>query len=118
MTSVIRSEFRGTDDWLDRLPQHRRHKLQNELAKARANDALVDTLLFTQFADKANIICMNKRWKIRKEKFDREFARIHSLRNHLAHANDYAASPGAAAETCRTVRLIDEWIDHLTLLLP
>ena len=92
MINVIRYEFNGTEEWLDRLLKRRRLRLQDQLGKARVGDAFVDALLFTQFADKVNILSKSERWKIRKDQFDSEFERIHSLRNHLAHANDYCTA--------------------------
>jgi hypothetical protein len=54
------------------------------------------------------------RFLIAKNVFQNQFKKIQSLRNHLAHANDYAASPEAAIGNCKTVRLIDEWNDRLS----
>jgi cation transport ATPase len=42
--------------WLECLSGGRQQKLQAEIAKARKEDASVDLLLFTQFADKATIL--------------------------------------------------------------
>jgi hypothetical protein len=117
MTNVIRHEFDGTEDWLDRLSKKRRDRLQAEIAKARFDDCLVDALLFTQFPDKATIVRKSPRFKFDVDTFENEFEKIRSLRNHLAHANDYATSPEAAVETSSTVRLIDKWTDQLAQLM-
>jgi hypothetical protein len=109
MTNVIRREFDRTEAWLDRLSNGRRTNLKNEIGKARIDDGLVDALLFTQFIDKVTIIRKSPLFKFARDLFESELKKIQSLRNHLAHANDYAASPEAASETCKTVRLIDKW---------
>jgi hypothetical protein len=114
MTNVIRREFDQTEAWLGRLSEGRRRNLENQIGKARVDDGLVDALLFTQFIDKVTIIRKSPLFKFGRDLFESELKKIQSLRNHLAHANDYAASPEAASETCRTVRLIDKWSKHLS----
>jgi hypothetical protein len=116
MTGVIRQEFNGSDAWLNRISEHRRQKLQGEIAKARSDEPLVDALLFTQFVDKANIIRKSGRLMVGKSAFESQFKKIQALRDRLAHANDYASSPNAAIDTCKTVRMIDEWNDRLSKL--
>jgi hypothetical protein len=44
-------------------------------------------------------------------------ARHRVIRNHLAHANNYAASPEAAVNSCQTIRLVDKWSRRFTRLL-
>jgi hypothetical protein len=109
MTRVIRCVFKGSEKWLDSLSEGRRQKLQDEIKLAREKNAFVEALLFTQFADKATILHRSERRKVRGADFKSEFRMIQTLRDHLAHANDYAASPEAAVVTCETVRLIDQW---------
>jgi hypothetical protein len=117
MTSVIRKVFTGSDDWLSCLVDGRRRKLQGEIDNSRAKSELVDSLLFTQFVDKATIIHKRCRFQIEQAAFESQYKQIQFLRDHVAHANDYAASPEAAAETCKTVRLIDQWNKQLLNLL-
>jgi hypothetical protein len=113
MADVIRREFKGTDKWLDRLPDGRQQKLHVEISKARGDDDLIEALLFTQFSDKITIILRSPRFSFEKKEFECELKQIQSLRDHLAHANDYASSAQAASETCRTVRSIDKWSRQL-----
>jgi hypothetical protein len=82
--------------------------LKDGIAKAQREDGPIDPLLFTQFADKVTIIRRSS-FADGNDTFADELKKIQSLRDHLAHANDYAASPEAAAETCRIVRSIDQW---------
>jgi CBS domain-containing protein len=114
MAEVIRREFKGSGEWLKCLSDGRQQALGDELERAQARDGLVDPLLFTQFADKKSIISKSRHLKTSKRKFDDELERIQSLRDHLAHANDYAASPEAASKTCETVRLLDKWREEFS----
>jgi hypothetical protein len=79
------------------------------MERARDDDGFVNALLFTQFADKVTIIRNSPRLTVGKSNFDNEFKQVQSLRNHLAHANDYATSSDAASKVCSTVRVIEKW---------
>src|SRR5258708_24088756 len=114
MAEVIRRKFKGTSEWLKCLSAGRQKDLRDELERAQARDGLVDPLLFTQFADKKSILSKSGHRKTSKRKFDRELGSIQSLRHHLAHANDYAASPETARKTCETVRLLDKWREEFS----
>jgi hypothetical protein len=109
MASAIRREFNEGEGWLQRLSKERRDKIRSEISKAKADDSFVTDLLFTQFGDKATIIRKSPHFKPSKSDFKNHLALIQKLRDGLAHANDYASSPEAASETCRTVRLIEKW---------
>jgi hypothetical protein len=114
MSKVIRAEFDQTEAWIDRITEGRREKIDKEISKARAGDSLVDTLLFTQFADKATIIRRNPHFPFGQNRFKNVLSQIQSLRDDLVHANDYAASSEAACKVCSTVRLIDKWNKDLS----
>ncbi len=113
MANAIHSEFGRTEGWIDRLPENRQQKLRYEIAKARGKEGLVDALLFTQFADKVTIIRTSPYFLFSKNNFKNELEQIRSLRDHLVHANDYAASVEAASQVCRTARLVDKWSKEL-----
>jgi hypothetical protein len=113
MADVIRREFKGSNKWLDRLPDGRQQKLHAEISKARGDNDLIEALLFTQFSDKITIILRSSRLSVERKEFECELKEVQALRDHLAHANDYASSAQAASETCRTVRLIDKWSTQL-----
>jgi hypothetical protein len=114
MTYVIRKEFKGAKEWLDKLSEGRRRKIEDEIEKAQVGDGLVEPLLFTQFSDKITIIRRSSRLIVGKDNFERELKKVQYLRDHLAHGNDYAASPEAASDACRTVRLIDKWSEEFS----
>ena len=87
------------------------------MAKGRQTSGLVDVLLFTQFADKITIICESEGFSFEKSEFETDLKRIQRLRDQLANANDYAASPKAADNGCRAVGLIDKWNNAFVSLL-
>jgi hypothetical protein len=75
---MVRQEFNGTEDWLSRLPDGRRRKLQDEIVRARKDDELVDALLFTQFVDKATIIYKSGRFLKQPDVFSSSTKRFSS----------------------------------------
>jgi hypothetical protein len=114
MASAIRREFNGSDAWIERLSPARQSKIQEEKKKSATEDTFVDSLLFTQFADKTTIIRKSPLFKVSKTAFEAEMQVVQNLRDQLAHANDYASTRAAAEQVCRTVRSIAQWIDWLT----
>jgi hypothetical protein len=113
MTNAIRWEFNGSDAWLDRIPSKRRKILRGKIDEAQVGDGLVDPLLFTQFSDKVKIIHRSDHLKAGTD-FEGELKTIGVLRNYVVHAYDYASSNDAAAQTSRTVRLIDKWTEEFS----
>jgi hypothetical protein len=110
MVDVIRRECTSTALWLSRISAERQSGLRAEIEKAKASDAFVDEILFTQFADKVTIIKKGDRANFSKSAFKAEMAAIQRLRNALAHANEYASTQESAASVCATVRSIERWI--------
>jgi hypothetical protein len=64
----------------------------------------MNALLFTQFCDKADIIRKSFSFSRSKANTRDWFAEIQKLRDNLAHANEYAASPDHARRVCGVVR--------------
>ena len=114
MTNAIRREFGGADSWLERLAPDRRLLIAAEMKKSQEDDSFVDSLLFTQLADKATIIRKSPKSSFERSTFKSEFYKIQELRNQLAHAKEYALTLQAASRVCETVRLIDEWSSRLS----
>jgi hypothetical protein len=71
---------------------------------SKAADALVDTLLFTQFADKKTLIKKQLPKTTNRSSFEKTLRSIEELRNDVAHANEYANSPSRARFVCKTAR--------------
>lgn len=119
MAEVIRYRFADNDSWRSHLTEERRTKLDAELQSARLADTLVDSLQYTQFGDKVTII--KKAWPFAtgagpsKSRFERDMRDLQSLRDNLAHANDYAATSETASHVCGLVRAALEWIDRLAV---
>lgn len=114
MAEAIRRDCALPDLWKSRLNRRRQEKLQLEINRSRAGDAWVDDLLFTQFADKMQIIRESPAFGQSKTDFTAELEQAQRLRNGLAHANEYASSRERAAEVCVTVRNIQKRLEWLT----
>jgi hypothetical protein len=106
MMEAIRRSFPSDEDWLCRLSEGRRKTLEDTIAESHQGDCFVDALLFTQFCNKADIT--RKSIDLGKDGGRSAFAsnlkKIQSLRDHVAHANEYAASPEHAQNVCTLVR--------------
>ncbi|AMN39058.1 hypothetical protein [Rhodoplanes sp. Z2-YC6860] len=104
MMDAIRRIYKSEMDWMSVLSPDRRSHVKSEKKKSEETDAFVDTLLFTQFADKKSLI--KKRFtKVRtKSSLEKTLKAIEALRNKVAHANEYADSPSQARTVCKTVR--------------
>lgn len=113
MAQAIRVEFEQSEDWIERLSAQRKSKVRERATAARSEDAFVDELLYTEFCDKVSIVRRSPAFVWSKKSFDDDLGKIQSLRDDLAHANDYAATREAASHVCETVRLMDQWIERL-----
>jgi hypothetical protein len=117
MADVIRRQSSPPDAWMGLLSQGRAERVRENVARAKAEDTLVDRLLYTEFCDKVTII--DKAWPSlghpspEKRLFQKDMKDIQNLRDNLAHANDYAATRDAARHVCECVRRIDSWIRSL-----
>ena len=76
--------------------------IKNE--KSEEVDLIVETLLFTQFADKKTLIMKQLPKTRSKRSFEETMKAIELLRNKIAHANEYANTPARARDLCKTVR--------------
>jgi hypothetical protein len=104
MSEAIRQKFNSDEDWIRCLTDGRQEKIKREIAESHRDDSFVDALLFTQFCDKADIIAKSFQLAQSKTKLRDQLAEIQKLRDSLAHANEYAASPAEAKRTCQVVR--------------
>jgi len=115
MADVIRRALPDPDGWLRLLSAGRTEKVRGNVARARSEDTTVEWLLYTQFWDKvtiaAKVMTPPAGWP--EGPFLKDMNAIQSLRNDLAHANDYAATREAARNVCGYVRAMDEWIRYL-----
>lgn len=115
MAQAIRVECPKSDKWKKRLSKKRRADLEKAIRAAKERDTWIEDLLFTQFADKVQVIKKSPSFKGSKGAFERTMKKIQVLRDGLAHANEYAYSRTAAAAVCETVRDIEAEIDLLRL---
>lgn len=113
MAQAIRVEYPEPGDWKKHLSESRRTDLEKAVCEAKEKDTWIEDLLFTQFADKVQIIKKSPSFRGSKGAFERTMKEIQALRDGLAHANEYAHSRNAAAAVCETVRKIATQIDLL-----
>ncbi len=126
MMEVIAASFEG-DTWIGLLSSGRQKELDLALQKATVEHNQVDSLLYTQFCDKADILRKQgelDKWGVRKADWKADFRGIQSLRDQLAHgndfavsANDFAVSAEAARKVCALVRTMDDWLARLDGML-
>jgi hypothetical protein len=105
MSELIRQEL-DDDTWLVHLTPSRREMVWQEIEISKRADGLVDTLLFTQFCDKAEIVRKAIPLNQSKTQLAQTFGSIQKLRDALAHANEYAASAAEAKQVCKVVRCL------------
>ncbi|MBR0794013.1 hypothetical protein JQ615_01275 [Bradyrhizobium jicamae] len=117
MADLIRTRHAKSEEWMRFLTASRQAKIEEEYEKANCEDGYVDTLLFTQFCDKRDIIIQNlpepERTSLRAA-----LGRIESLRNGVAHANEYASTPTQAKNVCKVIRELLCLVDHFREQLP
>ncbi|TXR50090.1 hypothetical protein [Phyllobacterium endophyticum] len=116
MADAIRNHILNRQVWEKYLSVPRREKIDHEISKAMAKGGIVDELLFTQFCDKRDILdetVLSTRPD--RDLIKQKFRNIESLRNDLAHANDYAATTEDAVEVCKMTRDIIDLTRLITL---
>ena len=108
MFEAIKKEFPG-GEWRSCLSSGRLDKITEEIDKSKDLNNSVDDLLFTQFCDKRDILTRLSCFSSRKKEVRNRLNEIQKkLRDKLAHANNYAATPNAAREVCAVVRSLLE----------
>lgn len=107
MADRIDSVWRdSTSHWLELLSPARRNEVNDRIASARRNDTYVSDIASTQFADKVTITLKQGLVPGSKTQLKSDFKVIRKLRDDLAHANDYAATPSAARSVSSAVSTI------------
>lgn len=104
MFEAIKREYPDDDDWKRHLSEGRRKKIDEQIEQSHEGDGFVDALLFTQFCDKSELLLKSFRLPESKTVFRSKLEQIQALRDNLAHANEYAASPDQARHVCAVVR--------------
>lgn len=108
MSEAIKKEFPTGEAWFDLLTDSRQRKIKEESENSEQAGGFVDKLLFTQFGDKVKILVKSSCFSLSKKKLRSQLKEIQTLRDNLAHANEYAATPPEAREVCATVRSLLE----------
>ncbi|MEH2565138.1 hypothetical protein [Bradyrhizobium sp. AZCC 2289] len=104
MMEAIKRTYKSETHWMNSLSLERRQNVEYQKSKSEEADAIVDTLLFTQFADKKTLVKKQLPKTRPKKSFEKALRTIESLRNKIAHANEYANTPTHARSVCKTVR--------------
>jgi hypothetical protein len=104
MAEAIKRTFSANPDWMPLLSKDRQAKIDEEIRKSKDSDAFVDPLLFTQFADKRTIITKTCQIGESRSALGGRLKTIENLRDKVAHANEYAATPKQARNVCAVVR--------------
>ncbi|MER9800919.1 hypothetical protein NKJ36_28060 [Mesorhizobium sp. M0142] len=116
MTEAIRAKDPDQKRWPSFMSEGRRSSMENRVNLARSKGGIVDELLYTEFCDKRDILMrLIFREDPRRAQFSKNLREIEDLRNHLAHANDYADTNEKSAGICSVVRDI---ISILVVLRP
>ena len=93
MSNVIRRRF-PCDRWMQYLSCGQRQKLVKQIEKSQSedHDNFVESILFTRFCDKRDILVKSKSFELHCSNSEalKELKTIGDLRDRLAHANDYA----------------------------
>lgn len=108
MFEAIEKKFSTGEAWLDLLTDGRKQKIEEESENSEQADGFVNKLLFTQFGDKAKILTKSSCFSLSRKKLRSQLKEIQTLRDNLAHANEYAATPEEAQKVCGTVRSLVE----------
>ncbi|WP_375786299.1 hypothetical protein ACE10Z_01075 [Bradyrhizobium sp. Pha-3] len=111
MADLIRARHTKNEDWMRFLTARRQAKMEEEHEKAKREDGYVDTLLFTQFCDKRDILIQNLP-EPEKTLLSATLERIENLRNRVAHANEYASTPAQAKNVCKVIRELLHLVDQ------
>ena len=107
MFEAIKRGYPNDDDWKRHLSNDRKKKIDKQIEQSHRGDCFVDALLFTQFCDKSEILLKGfqlPKSTQGKRDFRKKLEHIQALRDNLAHANEYAASPDQARHVCEVVR--------------
>ena len=101
------------DEWKKSLSLERAKKIDEQIQKSKNARDYVNSLLFTQFCDKATILRKHFNLGESKKTCDNELNKIQSLRDDLAHANQYASTQDRAKEVCATIRNLRKYREKL-----
>ena len=103
MAGAISKQYADENEWWELLNEGRQKKVREKVAKSKQDNGFVNTLLFTEFCDKRDILLHFFPSSLGKEKL-RHLKEIEKLRDKVAHANDYATTQTEAQRVCAVVR--------------
>ncbi len=80
------------------INSERRVKTISEFTNRQKKNSQVDYLLCTQFCDKREILLKDFEFKMSKKQITKQLKKIEKIRDHVAHANNYAMTLDEAKE--------------------
>ncbi|QDZ00121.1 hypothetical protein FQ775_06845 [Nitratireductor mangrovi] len=104
MSLAISGRYPNCGDWMALLSEERRIGLLEEIEKAQQRDIFLSEIAFTQIHDKACIVGKSGLLDRSRTSVEKSFKKIRALRDNVAHANNYAATPAEARSVCGVVR--------------
>lgn len=115
MAAAIEARLPDPDTWVSHLTENRREKLRYNIAEMRAGGHWVTPTLATQFVDKVAII-RHLLPDGSRSGFRNRMRDALKLRDQLAHAGAYAATPDQARRTAHAVRALLDWLPQVEAL--
>jgi CBS domain-containing protein len=110
MAQVIQTRCPSEEQWLQFLSVGRQQKVNEKLAKRKAENLHLPLLELTDFCDKRTIL---KKLLTLGNDFEDALVSVEELRNTLAHAGGYAQDADKLNEFLDRLRLTQKWIDYL-----
>ena len=112
MAQMIRRNYQNSEDWLGELTLERQQRVRKRYADLQRANLEIDMITATEFADKKTIVQQGAKLPVSKKQTNKQLNRIEWLRNHLAHAGDYATTMSDALRTVEAVQFCREWIGY------
>lgn len=100
----LRQKYPNEQDWLTRLSNGRRKKVEDKYEELSKKDMAIDRITATDFCDKRDAVLKLGAFGSEKNEREKQLDQIEKLRNAVAHAGEYASTSGAAKWVAQTVR--------------
>ena len=110
MAQIIQRQCPQEENWLPLLSDNRRRKIQGERDEYRKDRDDPPLLEFTYLWDKFEIL---KRICPTDEILSSGFEEIKTLRNQIAHANNFAKDNQKLSDFIKRMKITEDWINHL-----
>lgn len=106
MSYAIRKRWPDDPGWMSEMSDGRFMQMAAQIDNSKEADSFVDSLAFTQFSDKADLVRKSEILDGSRKEIEKAFKAVRKLRDKLAHANTYAQNETQAKSVCATVRTV------------